>query len=551
MLVQNPILPGFHPDPSLCRVGEDYYLATSTFEWWPGVRIHHSRDLAHWRLVGHALDRVSQLDMRGCQNSGGVWAPCLTHADGRFWLLYTNVRHHGAGIVHDTPNYLVTAPRIEGPWSDPVFLNASGFDPSLFHDDDDRKYVVQMQTGEAATPTRFDGILLQEYDPATARLLGDAPVKIWAGSAIGITEGPHLLKRDGWYYLITAEGGTAARHAVSVCRSRSLHGPYELHPQNPILTSFQNEHLALWSAGHGCFVDTPHGDWFMAHLCHRPLQRPGLPVRDREGNKSAPLGRETALLKIRWHADAWPRLAHGDNSPRDTVEVALPAHPWPAERALTPFTGPALPPAFNTLREPPHDSWLSFTRRPGSLSLRGRDSLASTFDQSLVARRLQHHHARAETVLRFSPRNFKQAAGLIAYYDRFHYHYFRITGAGPGRAKLGVYTSAYDQLSRHEVAEFPVETAATGLRLRMEMHGVELRFAYAFAANSTAAATTPDSAAPDSAWQPVDHVFDATLCGDWASPQGGFTGTFWGVCCQDLATRSAWAEFDSFSYVAL
>ena len=532
-LIQNPILPGFHPDPSICRVGEDYYIAVSTFEWWPGVRLYHSRDLAHWRHLGSALDRVSQLDMRGVPNSGGIWAPCLTHADGKFWLIYTNVRQHGSGVVHDTPNYLVTAERIEGPWSEPVFLNSSGFDPSLFHDEDGRKYLVQMQTGEAATLRRFDGILLQEYDPASARLLGD-PVNIWPGSPIGITEGPHLLKKDGWYYLITAEGGTSVRHAISVCRSRTLAGPYEIHPQNPLLTAYQKEHLTLWSTGHGCFVDTPAGEWFTVHLCHRPLQRPGRLVLDREENKSVPLGRETCLQKFRWHADGWPRLTHGDNSPRDTVEVNLPAHPWPAAPALTDFSGPALPPEFNTLREPPDASWLSLSRRPGWLSLRGRDSLASNFDQSLVARRLQHHHASAETLLSFTPKNFKQAAGLIAYYDRLHYHYFRVTAAGPGRAKLGIYTSAFDKLSRHEATEFPLATATAGIRLRMEMRGVELRFAYAFG--------------PEGDWQQVERVFEATLCGDWASPQGGFTGTFWGLCCQDLATRDAWADFAHFSY---
>jgi xylan 1,4-beta-xylosidase len=223
-LIQNPILTGFNPDPSICRVGEDYYIATSTFEWFPGVQIHHSRDLAHWRLLGRALDRRSQLDMRGCQNSGGIWAPCLTHADGKFWLVYTNVHHHAAGVVMDTPNYLVTADRIEGPWSEPVYLNAIGFDPSLFHDPSGKKYVVQMQMGEAGTTTRFDGIMLQEFDAEKMALVGQ-PVKIWPGSAIGITEGPHLYFRDGWYYLLTAEGGTAMRHAISICRSRNLHGP--------------------------------------------------------------------------------------------------------------------------------------------------------------------------------------------------------------------------------------------------------------------------------------------------------------------------------------
>lgn len=532
-MIRNPVLTGFHPDPSICRVGDDYYLATSTFEWWPGVRLHHSRDLRHWRHVGYALDRVPQLPLRGCANSAGVWAPCLTHADGRFWLIYTNVHHHGAGIVHDTPNYLVTAERIEGPWSDPVFLNASGFDPSLFHAADGRKYLVQMQTGEAAGERRFDGILLQEYDPATRRLTGE-PRKIWEGSELGITEGPHLLEKDGWFYLITAEGGTSARHAVSVCRSRTLTGPYELHPQNPILTAFRKEGMPLWSTGHGCFVATPAGEWFMAHLCHRPLQRPGRPVADREQNKCAPLGRETAIQALRWDADGWPRLAHGDNSPRLEVEVGLPAHPWPAEPARVPFTGPALPPEFNTLREPPDESWCSFTRRPGALSLRGRDSLASPFDQSLVARRLRHLSAAAEIHLHFQPRNFKQAAGLIAYYDRLHYHYLRLTGAGPGHAKIGLLTSAFDQLSRHEFAEFPLARLEDGIRLRFEQRGVELRVGYALGR--------------DGAWQDVAQVFDATVCGDWASPQGGFTGTFWGFCCQDLATRDAWAACDFFDY---
>lgn len=531
-MIQNPILPGFNPDPSICRVGDDFYIATSTFEWWPGVRLHHSRDLRHWRLVGHALDRVSQLDMRGCQNSAGIWAPCLTHADGLFWLIYTNVRHHGSNIVHDTPNYLVTAERIEGPWNDPVYLNSSGFDPSLFHDEDGKKYIVQMQTGEAGTPRRFDGILLQEYDPRTGCMVGE-PANIWPGSPIGITEGPHLLKKDGWYYLITAEGGTSARHAISVCRSRSIYGPYEIHPQNPILTAWQKDNMPLWSTGHGCFVDTPRGEWFTVHLCHRPLQRPGRMVLDREENKCAPLGRETAIQALKWDTDGWPRLAHGDNSPRLQVPVDLPEHPWPPVPGRVEFPGPELPFGFHTLREPGAPDWMRFEN--GSLHLRGRDSLASHFDQSFVARRLEHFNARATTRMRFAPHNFKQAAGLISYYDHLHYHYFRLTGAGPGRAKLGVYSSAGDKLSRCEAADFSLEELSAGIELQMEMRGVELRFAWRLGSGPLCH---------------VDRVFESTQIGDWACG-GGFTGTFWGICCQDLADRSAWAEFAFFDYETL
>lgn len=533
-MIHNPILTGFNPDPSICRVGDDFYIATSTFEWFPGVQIHHSRDLANWRLLSRALDRLSQLDMRGCQNSGGVWAPCLTHADGKFWLLFTNVHHHGPGIVMDTPNYLVTAERIEGPWSDPVFLNASGFDPSLFHDDDGRKYVVQMQMGEALTTARFDGIWIREYDAVTERFIG-MPDRIWEGSPIGITEGPHILKMDGWYYLITAEGGTSMRHAVSVCRSRDLWGPYEIHPNNPILTSFEKDSLALKSAGHGCLVETPAGEWFMVHLCQRPLQRPGRPVQEREENKSVPLGRETSIQKIRWGADGWPRLAHGDHSPRETVECALTPHPWPAEVLRDDFDGPAIHLHFQTLREPPDETWFSLARRNGWLSLRGRDSLASPFEQSLVARRLQHFRASAETCLSFQPWNFKQAAGLIAYYDRFHYHYFRVTAAGQGRVKLGVISSENTQVGYVHAVELPI-AAAEKLFLRMENRFAELRFSW-----------STDGVE----WSSVDHVFDATLLGDWVSPHSNFTGTFWGICCQDLSDRSAWADFDYFNYQPL
>jgi xylan 1,4-beta-xylosidase len=534
MIIQNPILTGFNPDPSICRVGDDYYIATSTFEWFPGVQIHHSRDLVNWRLLGRALDRPSQLPMRGCQNSGGIWAPCLTHADGKFWLVFTNVHHHMSGVVMDTPNYLVTADRIEGPWSEPVYLNSNGFDPSLFHDDDGRKYIVQMQMGEAFTSVRFDGIILQEFDPVKMELVGESQ-KIWSGSAIGITEGPHILKRDGWYYLITAEGGTALRHAISICRSKNLWGPYELHPENPILTSFQKDHLALQSTGHGCFVETQNGEWFTVHLCHRPLQRPGRLVFDREQNKSAPLGRETCIQKLRWDADGWPSLAHGDNSPRDTIEVNLPPHPWPQENLKDHFDGPGLNIHFQTLREPIEEDWCSLTRRSGWLSLRGRDSLASCFDQSLIARRLQHFQARAETCLSFQPQNFKQAAGLIAYYDRLHYHYFRITSAGKGKLKLGVISSENTNASRYEVAELPL-AAGEKLFLRMENDFANLRFAWSTDGQN---------------WCTVDRIFESTMLGDWVSPHSNFTGTFWGVCCQDVSNRTAWAHFDYFEYQPL
>ena len=268
-MITNPILPGFNPDPSICRVGDDYYVATSTFEWFPGVQIHHSKDLVHWELIGHALRETRLLNLKGVPSSGGVWAPALSYADGLFYLCYTVVHQHEAA-TKDTPNFLTTASSIEGPWSDPVFINSSGFDPSLFHDDDGKKYWLNMVWDHRPDRHPFYGIVLQEYDPESKKLAGK-PELIFKGSPIRLTEGPHLYKRNGYYYLLTAEGGTEYEHAVTLARSHDLLGPYELHPQNPILTSSGKPELSLQKAGHASLVETQGGEWYMPHLCGRPL----------------------------------------------------------------------------------------------------------------------------------------------------------------------------------------------------------------------------------------------------------------------------------------
>ena len=223
--IQNPILKGFHPDPSIVRVGDDYYIATSTFEWFPGVRIHHSRDLVNWRLMPPPLRRPSQLNMIGSPDSCGVWAPCLSHDGDQFYLIYTDVKRYGRTSVagaagaslRDFHNYMVTAKTIDGEWSDPIYLNSSGFDPSLFHDDDGRKWLVNMLWDHRPGRNRFGGIVAQEYSVKDRKLIGER-VNIFKGTPLGLTEAPHLYKRGSYYYLITAEGGTNYGHAVTMCR---------------------------------------------------------------------------------------------------------------------------------------------------------------------------------------------------------------------------------------------------------------------------------------------------------------------------------------------
>ena len=428
-IIENPVLRGFNPDPSFLRVGHDFYIANSTFEWWPGVQIHHSRDLRHWRLLSRPLDRLSQLDLRGAANSGGVWAPDLSYDGKRFYLVYTNVRYWEKGAAfNDTPNYLVTAEQITGPWSEPIFLNASGFDPSLFHDDSEtgragRKWLVNMVRDHRKNHNPFAGIVRQEFDSKAGRLVGE-PKIIFSGTSLGVTEGPHLYRRlwNGawWYYLVTAEGGTEYGHAITVAQSPSLDGPFEVHPQNPFLTSSHDPKLALQKAGHGSFVELENGQCYLAYLCGRPIEKSG--AESRHCN----LGRETAIQQFTWDSDGWPRLT----SAGPQLEVQAPDLPdfmfeIPSQRDH--FDSPRLSAEFQSLRVPIDSSWLDLDGRHGYLRLTGRDSLNSRQYQSLVGRRLQSFYARAETSVEFMPRSFQQMAGLACFYDTNNWVYLRVS----------------------------------------------------------------------------------------------------------------------------
>jgi xylan 1,4-beta-xylosidase len=287
----NPILPGFNPDPSILRVGDDYYIATSTFEWFPGVQIHHSRDLINWRLLTRPLNRLSQLNMIGNPISCGIWAPCLTYDKGTYYLVYTDVKSFMSNYK-DTHNYLVTTNDITGDWSDPIYLNSSGFDPSLFHDDDGRKWLVGMQWDHRVMPagkSRHKYLIIQEYSESEKRLVGQI-TKIYDGTSLKTIEAPHIYKKDGWYYVMCAEGGTWHDHAVTVARSRNILGAYETDPENPMLTSADDPLNPLQKSGHASIVETQKGDWYMVHLCGRPIPNKG----------RCTLGRETSIQKIKW-----------------------------------------------------------------------------------------------------------------------------------------------------------------------------------------------------------------------------------------------------------
>jgi xylan 1,4-beta-xylosidase len=532
-VIRNPILPGFNPDPSILRVGDDYYIATSTFEWFPGVQIHHSRDLIHWRLLTRPLRRAGQLNMLGVPDSCGIWAPCLSFDDGRFYLIYTIVKRYGtttagAGsgyVFRDLDNYLVTASSIDGEWSDPVFLNSSGFDPSLFHDDDGRKYLVNMLWEHRPGRNRFAGIVIQEFSAREMRLTGERSL-IFQGTSIGFTEGPHLYKRNGYYYLLTAEGGTGFGHAVTLARSRDLRGPYELHPDTYILTARHRPDIELQRAGHADLVETQSGETYLVHLCGRPLRNRG----------RCTLGRETAIQRMVWSDDGWLRTADGEGLPRVEVEAPeLPVHPFPSEPHRRSFETAELPPEFQWLRSPWPDELFSLSARPGRLRLYGLDSPGSLFRQALVARRQQAHCFTAVTRIEFEPENFQQMAGLIYYYNASKFHYLYVSGDERGHPFVRV-MSCLPDLGRTEDMTPPMPIpAGQPIELRADVDYERVHFGYRVGAGE---------------WKWAPLHFDASIVSDEAGPPvyPNFTGAFLGICCQDLAGTRRPADIEFFEY---
>ena len=532
-MIQNPILRGFNPDPSIVRVGDDYYIATSTFEWFPGVQIHHSRDLINWRLLTRPLRRAGQLNLLGDPDSCGIWAPCLTYDRGLFYLIYTDVKRYGRTSVagaagaslRDFHNYLVTSEIIDGEWSDPIYLNSSGFDPSLFHDDDGRKYLLNMLWDHRPGHNRFAGIVLQEYSVTQRKLIGQRRL-IFEGTPIGFTEGPHLYKRKGFYYLLTAEGGTGWGHAVTMARSPSLYGPYELHPDVHILSARSRPDVELQRAGHADLVETEAGETYLVHLCGRPLRNRG----------RCTLGRETAIQKMNWSDDGWLRTADSEGIPHVEVEAPrLPVHPFPPLPVREDFDETKLSIEFQWLRSPWPDELFSLTARPGYLRLFGRESIGSLFRQALVARRQQAHCFSAATMVEFEPEHFQQMAGLVCYYNSLKYHYLFISADEKAGKYLRVMSATPDQPGGDAFTNPILIERGAPVQLRVEVDYERLRFGYRI---------------DEQEWIWLPEQFDASALSDEATAPGlpNFTGAFVGMCCQDLAGTAHPADFDYFEY---
>ncbi|GAB3031759.1 glycoside hydrolase family 43 protein [Natronobiforma cellulositropha] len=396
MQFSNPVVPGFHPDPSVCRVGEDYYLATSSFEYTPGIPLYHSHNLADWEPIGHCLTRPSQLPLENASASEGIFAPTLRYHDGTYYVISTNVSDGG--------HFVVSATDPRGEWSEPTWIDAPGIDPDLFWDDD--TVYVTYREGEA-------GIAQAELDLETGAL-GESRV-IADRLAGDYTEAPHLYEIDGTYYLVVAEGGTHTGHMVCVARSDRPDGPFEPCPDNPVLShrGVSEMYTPIQATGHGDLIEAHDGTWWLVFLGIR--QFGGYPGWHH-------LGRETFLAPVEW-VDGWPVVNGGE---RITPELSVPD--TDLERApradwttTDPFAGTDLGPEWNGryARE-------RYTVGDGVLSLEGGPETLEERGVTFVGRRQQHLECTARARLEFDPRAGEEA-GLTLFYDERHHYALALT----------------------------------------------------------------------------------------------------------------------------
>jgi beta-xylosidase len=505
----NPILAGFYPDPSMIRVGDDYYLVTSSFAYFPGVPLFHSRDLVHWKQIGHILTRPSQLNVDSAEIGRGIFAPTLRWHKGTFYMITTLVDRGG--------NFIVTSRNAAGPWSDPIWLpEVDGIDPSIFFDDDGKAWIVN--NGPPVEKPLYQGhraIWIQEFDVASSKMVGPRSVIVDGG--VDITkkpiwiEAPHILKVNGSYYLICAEGGTAEEHSEVVFKSSSVLGPWKPYAGNPILTQRHlpaNRPFPITSAGHADFVQTPKGEWWAVFLGVRPYA----------GNDYNN-GRETYLLPVHW-TDGWPVILTGT----ETVPYVHRRPDLPADRATVPMSGNfvrrddfsarELGPEWSLMRTP-RESWYDLTSAPGWLTIHPRPADIGGREQpSFVGRRQQHAFSSASTSMRYMPIKTGDKAGLVAFQNETHYYFLGVAKVGDS---VVVEVEQHDGRTSPEaagiIARAPIRVSGSApIYLKIEARGAQYDFYYGNRENN---------------WTLLKGGADGRVLSSKVA--GGFIGTYYGM----------------------
>ena len=509
---RNPILAGFYPDPSIVRVGEDYYLVNSSFAWYPGVPIFHSRDLVNWKQIGHVLDRPEQLPLTGVGVSRGIFAPTIRFHNGRYYMITTNVSGIG--------NFYVTAENPAGPWSNPTALpEIAGIDPSFFFDDDGKAYIVHNGVPPDDKPlySGHRALYLFPFDVNSGKVSGPGKIIVNGGTDLAKKpvwiEGPHIFKWNGFYYLIAAEGGTAEEHSEVVFRSKAVDGPYEPYPGNPILTQRTlppSRPDPITSTGHADFVETQNGEWWAVFLGCEPY----------EGDFYN-TGRETFLLPVRW-VDGWPAILDTNKTvPRVVTRPKLLAQAAGTQPMTGPFqwtadfTGKQLPNSLNSLRTPT-SHWWSIDANRAALFLKARpEDLDSQHDPSLIARRQQHANFFSTVQVRLGEKDKPSDAGLVAFQNETHFFFLGLHLSPQGERTVFL-EKRNDEVSQIASASLLISNVHD-VTLRVEGAGARYRFYYRVGSE---------------AWTQLGSDQDGTLLS--TKKAGGFVGTYIGLFARSL-----------------
>ncbi len=518
--VKNPILPGFYPDPSICRVGTDYYLVNSSFSYFPGVPIFHSSDLVHWKQIGHILNRSSQLNLTNQRISGGIYAPAISFHDGTFYTITT--------FVDGIGNFFVTAKNPAGPWSDPVLLSEiNGIDPSFFFDENRKAYVLNNGPAPDNKPL-YEGhraIWLQEFDLKTKKLIGERKIVINGGTDLAKKpiwiEGPHIYQKDGYYFLMAAEGGTGTDHSEVVFRSKSVWGPYEVFAGNPILTQRDlnaDRPNPITCAGHADLVQTQNDDWVAVFLACQPYS-----------GDFYNTGRQTFFLPVDW-SGTWPViLPRGKAIP---LEVQSPLKSVSAEKTFSEysanwrddFDSPILALEWNFIRTP-KEKW--YELKDKNLILKARSvSIVESANPSFIGRRQQHANCEMETAVKLEPGK-ELEAGMVAFQNEKFFYKF-VAQQSKGAIYL-VISSATGEILRTKL-DGHKDGSWISLKIRAQGKDYQCEFSL-----------------DNKTW----NVFGNTLDGKQLSTSvsGGFVGTYFGLYA--YANSPAMATFDWATYKAL
>lgn len=517
-MFDNPLLPGFYPDPSVCRVDDDYYMVTSSFVYYPGLPIFHSKDLVNWEQIGHGIHRPEQLNYKNCETSEGLWAPSIRYHQGTFYIINTFVSE---GREAKRDNYIITAKDPAGPWSDPVVVEgADGIDSSLFFDEDGSVWYAGNFISDEKLYEGHHGIYLNELDPETLQFKGPRYI-IWDGnkSRSKWIEAPHIYKKDGWYYLLVAEGGTFINHSVQMARCKTINGDYEICPRNPIIS---HRHMPLMSpisvTGHADIVETQNGEWWMVLLAVRPY----------EGGHYN-LGRETFMVPFVWAEDGWPMIDNETGLVQEKERLPkLPRHTYPLMPESDNFESPQLQMQWNTVH-PPVEPIYTLEERPGFLRLYTRPEVMEEIClPSFVGRRQRHKTFLAKTAMEFTPAKDGEEAGIaIIQDDRFHY--LMVVRMQEGKKYLQLYRT--ENGSRSLVTETEVKKDGR-IYLSVQGNVTDYDFYYGYT---------------DQEMIPLATGQDGWLLS--SDVNNGFTGVYMGMYTSSNHQESQnFADFDWFTY---